>query len=116
MFLDLQIVSWTYVCKHNRGSDNCYTDKRINLKNGSVNLVNQNNIRIYPNPVLNGFSIEVQNETEIDVITIYNSVGSEMTVFNRKGNYVDCSSLVRGIYSVVIRIDNETYVSKFIKE
>jgi hypothetical protein len=101
---------------HNRGGDNCYTDKRINLKNGSVNLVNQNHIRIYPNPVLNGFSIEVQNETEIDVITIYNSVGSEMTLFNRKGNYFDCSSLMRGIYSVVIRIDNETYVSKFIKE
>lgn len=100
---------------HNKGGDNCYTDKVINLKNGSIKAVDLREIVLYPNPVNSGFSILMKKEGSINDIRLYNSIGSEVSNFMTDENYVDCSNLSSGIYSVVFTIDNEVYVTKFVK-
>ena len=101
---------------YNKGGDNCYTDKRINLKNGSIKLIDDHHIRIYPNPVLDGFNIDVDGDKKIDQLTIYNSVGSEVTQPKWQDHYVDCSALPSGVYTVLIEMDEKRFVTKFVKQ
>lgn len=100
---------------HNKAGDDCYTDKRINLKNGSVNVMDNHGVRIYPNPVLDGFNMEVDGDKKIDKMSVFNSLGSEVLNSVNPENYVDCSGLPAGVYSVLISCGSETYVLKFIK-
>jgi len=100
---------------HNKGGDNCYTDKVLNLKNGSISPIDFQEIVLYPNPVLNGFTIQMKGKGVLEAITIYDVLGAKVSNIRTDENYVDCSDLSSGIYSVIITVGQEVYVTKFVK-
>lgn len=72
-----------------------------------VNEINDDDIRIYPNPANDFISIEIENDEKAISIEIVNNLG--VTVISSKfKNKIDVSGLSSGLY--LIRINFEDYI------
>ena len=78
---------------------------------------NENQIKIYPNPVSNKLQIETeQNEFENSEIEITNTLGQTVLKLHYS-NEIDVSKITQGFYQLKISTRNKKlYYSKFIKE
>ncbi len=80
----------------------------------SVNDINSNEFKMYPNPVNDILIIE--NSAEIEKIDIYDLQGRKVVGFNDISNQLDLSVLKRGLYLLKIQnINNENFTYKIIK-
>ena len=73
-------------------------------------------IKIYPNPIVNQFTIELEGNNQNHAFELLNSMGQ--VVFSGKINaktVVNASNYARGIYFVKIEQGNSFEVKKFIK-
>ncbi len=72
-------------------------------------------VKLYPNPVSNQLSIEV--EDEIQKVVIYDLLGKEMLVKKPQSNMttIPTNGLQKGVYVVKTTIDGKETTSKFIK-
>jgi len=81
-----------------------------------IKELNENkNIKIYPNPVTNNFSIESQDNSIIKIITIQGQLLKTIEANNRNTT-IDVSDLSGGVYFITVTTDNGTTTKKFIKE
>ena len=55
---------------------------------------------IYPNPAVNEIKISVEDNAQIDIITIYNQLGQKIMQENNVANKLDISGLPKGIYII----------------
>lgn len=81
----------------------------------------ENEIFIYPNPLRNELTIDVDKSELSKVgITLYNSLGAACYVLKgqhiRNKKTIDVSNLMSGIYFLELDIDGKKFVSKVIKE
>jgi calcineurin-like phosphoesterase family protein len=68
-----------------------------------INL--QNEISIYPNPVVNTLTIQNNSNTIINSITIYNVLGEIVLHFNNPSSKLSLSSLNFGVHLIKINTD-----------
>ncbi len=74
------------------------------------------NVKIYPNPVKNSFTISANSE--IQRVSVRNILGQEVLKSNPKSNTatLQTSALQKGVYMVTTEIDGKLSTSKIIKE
>ncbi len=87
-------------------------------KVSSVNEIDKNEIKIFPNPVTNYLIID--NEELYDEITIFNSEGKDVSSqtnveYNGKFTKINVNELNSGIYLIKYKINSNSYFSKFVK-
>lgn len=71
-----------------------------------IDLINlQNEISIYPNPVVNTLTIQNNSNTIINSITIYNVLGEIVLHFNNPSSKLSLSSLNFGVHLIKINTD-----------
>ena len=83
---------------------------------GMENIVSDNKITIYPNPVKQILNITSEN-TNIKTIRIFNIYGQEVMCVNQEfDNGINVEVLYNGIYMIEIETDIKFYTYKFIKQ
>lgn len=58
----------------------------------------KNLLKFYPNPVSNLLTIEKAEEVDVNEISLYNTDGKLIRVYNAKDNKIDLSDIASGIY------------------
>jgi hypothetical protein len=99
---------------HKKMSSNfkIYLRYRTNLS-GMNELTSSDQIHIYPNPATNEIHIEMPNQNEEFSADIYDMFGRRVMSVQRKV-IVNTSSLIPGIYSLVIRHKDGMFIKKLV--
>lgn len=84
------------------------------LSNNDFSINNDNNIKVFPNPSSTIFKIV--SDTNIDKITIFDTLGKEILTQTQNNNEVNIEKLSKGIYLIEITSENEKIYKKLIKE
>jgi len=99
-------TNWTNIDAGVSFSTNC----------GSLGInehVNNINLSIYPNPTSDNLTIDT--EDNIESIIIVDIMGKQVKTFIPTANTIDVSSLVKGIYFLQVKTENEIFNNRFIK-
>jgi len=105
------VSSWIAV-----GSLGCSTNVfnyLATLSNDSF-VADDNRLKIFPNPSSTIFKIV--SDTNIDKITIFDTLGKEILTQSQNNNEVNIEKLSKGIYLIEITSENEKVYKKLIKE
>ena len=84
------------------------------LSNNDFSINNDNNIKVFPNPSSTIFKIV--SDTNIDKITIFDTLGKEILTQTQNNYEVNIEKLSKGIYLIEIFSENEKIYKKLIKE
>lgn len=76
-------------------------------------IVENNTVSIYPNPVKNSFSINSYDS--IEAVTIYNMAGQKLKKVNNVNEAINISELARGMYVVKVKTSEGTLSKRIIK-
>ncbi|WP_310556973.1 DM13 domain-containing protein [Flavobacterium sp.] len=81
----------------------------------------QYNFKMYPNPAYDNLNIDFKNETQPELIRVYNALGSvvlDKKNFLTSNEKINISQLKNGIYFVEItdKVSNQKTVKRFIKQ
>lgn len=106
------VSPWTAVASS--GCPINITNYLATLSNNDFSINNDNNIKVFPNPSSTIFKI-VSN-TNIDKITIFDTLGKEILTQTQNNNEVNIEKLSKGIYLIEITSENEKVYKKLIKE
>lgn len=103
------------------GNDWDITTIRYQILPTSVeDFKNTNQIAVYPNPSTGIITISGNKPADIRAIEIYNIIGEKITAvsnINRQiSPVIDISDNPKGIYLIMIRIGNQIYTEKIIKQ
>jgi len=97
-----------------------HPSEKSNTKKASVNDLNKNSIVVNPNPSNGQFTINFENTTgEIINIDIITYLGQTVKTINAGSGEIikeniNLSSYTKGIYFIIIKTDNKTYMKKLI--
>lgn len=106
------VSSWIAI-----GSSSCTLNEfnyLATLSNNDFSINSDNNIKIFPNPSSSIFKIV--SDTNIDKITIFDTLGKEILTQSQNNNEVNIEKLSKGIYLIEITSENEKIYKKLIKE
>lgn len=106
------VSSWIAI-----GSSSCTLNEfnyLATLSNNDFSINNYNNIKVFPNPSSTIFKIV--SDTNIDKITIFDTLGKEILIQTQNNNEINIEKLSNGIYLVEILSENEKIYKKFIKK
>ena len=84
------------------------------LSNPKVPMINDNDVRIFPNPSRNVFRI-ASNAT-IDQLTLFDALGKQIFIQTQNTREINLESVSKGIYILEITSDNNHIFRKLIKE
>lgn len=81
------------------------------------NSEKKSKITLFPNPVKDQLTIQIEDNLVGNQAKIYSVIGQELKTFtvNSKQKTIDLSSLSKGVYIIKIQYNKEIYTSKFIK-
>lgn len=103
-------------------ADNIFFDVNDNafaiVFNPSSNVAefNNNDVKIYPNPVENSLNIDMGDESFfVKSIKVYSSNGVMLKDLNKYESNIDLSSIEAGVYFISIETNSNKYVKRFIK-
>ncbi len=114
-----------YQFVHNQPSKsvNYYRLKQISLngkadysKTITINNLQKQGLAVYPNPVKDRLILQADNGT-IDNVKIYH-INGQLIYAQQKAGYtsdIDVSNFLNGVYFVSATLNNETYMTKFVK-
>jgi len=88
----------------------------VYLSTSTENLITSNDIKLYPNPVVNHFRIDVPGNTEIQSVTIYDYSGRVVKNLVAQNSVFSTTNLSSGIYFVKVEMSEGSVVKKLIKE
>jgi hypothetical protein len=83
-------------------------------KTNVLEIHNELNINVYPNPADNQLNIVGLNNLNYS-IEIYNAIG-QLQLTENNSNTIDVAALVKGIYFIKIQFGNQAKIIKFAKE
>lgn len=96
--------------------------ERLGEEPSNISTISNNNVSVYPNPIINEVHIELNNINSSIVKTeIINMLGEIVStnefsnVSENKNLTIDTESLSKGVYMLNISIGNETFSKKLIK-
>ena len=84
------------------------------LSNNSFPIVNNNKIKIFPNPSSN--VVQIKTNSKVDKITVYDFLGKEILTPTQNNNEINVENLSKGVYLIEVYTENEKIYKKFIKE
>jgi hypothetical protein len=84
------------------------------LSHPQVPIINDNDVRIFPNPSKNVFRI-ASNAT-IDQLTLFDAVGKQIFIQTQNTSEINLESVSKGIYILEITSENNHIFRKLIKE
>lgn len=97
--------------------------KNIQIVNTSIKSINNNSIKIFPNPATNIINIEFNTIFRNNVnIKLYNTLGQEIKENSVKINArnsiisINTEDIQRGIYFIIIETDNNIFSRKIVLE
>ncbi|MEI6489222.1 MAG: T9SS type A sorting domain-containing protein [Bacteroidota bacterium] len=85
---------------------------------GIDEILEQNNVSVYPNPASNTITIE-STKCKVQSIKIYNVLGEQVNSLKLTGNSkieIDVSNLTQGVYFVEVETEKGIVRKKFVKE
>ena len=98
-------------------------DTTTNTWGGVITTINETEfniseeITIYPNPVSENVTINLQNNEAIKTVKIFNQNGQLIRIIqNQTDNAIQISDLNAGLYFVRVDTDKKYYLGKFIKQ
>ena len=106
------VSPWTAVASS--GCPINITNYLTTLSNNDFSINNDNNIKVFPNPSSTIFKIV--SDTNIDKITIFDTLGKEILTQTQNNYEVNIEKLSKGIYLIEIFSENEKIYKKLIKE
>ena len=106
------VSPWTAVASS--GCPINITNYLATLSNNDFSINNDNNIKVFPNPSSTIFKIV--SDTNIDKITIFDTLGKEILTQTQNNYEVNIEKLSKGIYLIEIFSENEKIFKKLIKE
>lgn len=106
------VSPWTAVASS--GCPINITNYLTTLSNNDFSINNDNNIKVFPNPSSTIFKIV--SDTNIDKITIFDTLGKEILTQTQNNNEVNIEKLSKGIYLIEITSENDKIYKKLIKE
>lgn len=104
-----------YLATNNRvhsSSDHGTTWDELNVE---TSLEAPNHFSLYPNPIDNRFYIHSSSEFYGATVELYNTLGRRV-LMEKYINAFDVSNLPSGIYHVIIRMGDEIFISKVVKQ
>ena len=87
-----------------------YTDPSLSV----ADLDMESNIKVYPNPVLERFSVE--SLVDIERLDIYDLLGKKVKTFENSRDYYNIEDLANGAYILKVKSDRGTSSIKLIKD
>lgn len=82
----------------------------------SINKINSDNsFLVYPNPAINSLTIESENKSTLEILSIQGQTILQQILPKEKIS-IDISGLAKGIYILRLKCNDKTEVTKFIKE
>lgn len=72
--------------------------------------------RVFPNPAMDIFQIEVSDDTEIEGIELFNMKGEHVKYFSKVEKTLDVSELVSGVYYLRISTNKGEITQKVLIE
>lgn len=116
----LHNFKWEYVkdVSSKEGDDRAYIDfvqfpPLLVFKVDVEEVVEDNNVTVYPNPTTGIVNIDV--DTRFDAV-IYNYQGQMVMKLNDKDGQIDITNLTSGMYLIEIRTDENVMIKKIIKK
>ena len=106
------VSPWTAVASS--GCPINITNYLATLSNNDFSINNDNNIKVFPNPSSTIFKIV--SDTNIDKITIFDTLGKEILTQTQNNYEVNIEKLSKGIYLIEIFSENAKIYKKLIKE
>ena len=106
------VSPWTAVASS--GCPINITNYLATLSNNDFSINSDNNIKVFPNPSSSIFKIV--SDTNIDKITIFDTLGKEILTQTQNNNEINIEKLSKGIYLIEIFSENEKIYKKLIKE
>jgi len=81
----------------------------------SIQELDESNLKIFPNPCVGNINIHIKEGMNNPRLEIYNSKGQKLVdrILERTENIIDLSSMVSGLYALVL-MDNTQFYSKLI--
>ncbi len=109
---------YTVVLEVSNACGTSQTEQDVNITNVGVLVVDDEDIKVYPNPVTSKLHIELPNENVfVQLINLDGKVLKEIQVKNSKALTLDMEDLVQGTYNLLLRINKDKQVSiKVIKK
>jgi photosystem II stability/assembly factor-like uncharacterized protein len=93
----------------------------LGLSNKTISALDENSVRVYPNPALNTVNIELaEGLGEATLVSIYDMTGK--LLYTKTHNLsvnkasIDISNFASGVYSVRIETENNTFTQQLIKQ
>jgi len=88
----------------------------IYLPTSSEYQLSTPDIRIFPNPVVSHFQMDVPDKTQIQSVVVFDNYGREMRTLNPQDRFHPMNNLAPGIYFVRIETEKGSVVKKLVKE
>lgn len=108
----INVSPWVAVATS--GCSNNINNYLATLSNNDFSINSDNNIKVFPNPSSSIFKIV--SDTNIDKITIFDTLGKEILTQTQNNNEINIEKLSKGIYLIEITSENEKIYKKLIKE
>lgn len=110
---ETEVSSWIAVT-----SSECTTD----INNYLATLSNDNfsssseksRLQLFPNPAKSVIELEIN--TKIDKLTLFDATGKVILMQTQNNNKIDIANLSKGIYFIEVYTENEKFFRKFVKE
>lgn len=80
-----------------------------------ANELNENDISIAPVPIVNSFSVNIENNIAVKNVSIIDLNGRTVLVFDKQMESYNVSSLMSGIYVIAINSEKGTVYKKVVK-
>ncbi|SNR15434.1 InlB B-repeat-containing protein [Tenacibaculum jejuense] len=115
--LEVDLLGNMYIVNRGNGTIVKVFDENLKSTTASINDEEFNNqIVLYPNPVRDYLTIRSKDFSDIQKVTVVNSIGKEI-ITTKKTNDIDVTTLAKGLYLIKIKAtNNRVAIKKFIKE
>ena len=111
----VDVSPWTAVASFDCSSAVYVYVGTLSIDSFSLNADN-NELKIYPNPVKNNLIISNKKQAAISLIQLFNTLGQLVQVITNPNEMIDVSNLKTGCYFIKIVSDKGTASGKFLKE
>lgn len=88
----------------------------IYLSTSSEHILQDSDVRIYPNPVIDNFQVDVPSNISVQSIQVHDFSGRQVITLNPQNRFHTLNDLPAGMYFLTLHTANGNVVKKFIKD